>query len=291
MQNKICVYTGKLLAYNQPMRKLILFFIFIVFLQGAANAKSVEFSAVSNLSLEVDKSVKYADKMTPSIKNLLDVVEQINNNQSEFTIFLGDNLKGPDKYNLVMFAKIIRKLKKPVYALVGDKDVSQTKNLNKKEYYRVLNIFSKNRIKDYPYTKKINGFIFVFLDGVNQFIPTQYGYYKEDQTALLDEILNKYKNNPVIIVGHYPIFQSDEIKENMLPNNIGAMQEVILRHNNVIAIISGHHNIDDEYTKEDIYNISVQGLDKAGEYKKIYIDYNEKTKSTFVKTRIYGVDN
>ena len=273
------------------MRKLILFTVFIFLSLCAANAKSVEFSAVSNLGLEVDKSVKYADKMTPSIKNLLDVVEQINNNQSEFTIFLGDNLKGPDKYNLVMFAKIARKLKKPLYALVGDKDVSQTKNLDKKEYYRVLNIFSKNRIKDYPYAKKINGFVFVFIDGVNQLIPTQYGYYKEDQTALLDELLKKYKNYPVVLVGHYPIFNSDEIGENMLPNNIKPLQEVILRHNNVIVTIFGHHNIDDEYTKNGIYNIGVQSLEKSGEYKKIYIDYDEKTKNTFVKTRIYGVDN
>ena len=272
------------------MRKLILFFIFTVFFAGAANAKSVEFSAVSNAELEVDKSTKYADTMTPSIKNLLDVVEQINDNQSEFTLFLGDNLKGPDKYNLVMFAKIIRKLKKPVYALVGDKDVSQTKNLDKKEYYRVLNIFSKNRINDYPYVRKINGFVFVFIDGVNQFIPTQWGYYKEDQAASLDDILNKYKNKPVVLVGHYPILKSDEIKENMLPNDIKSLHDVLSHHNNIVAIISGHHNIDDEYTNNGIYNISVQSLSKTGEYKKIYIDYDEKTKNTFVKTRIYGIE-
>ena len=272
------------------MKKIILFFIFACFSLGVANAKTIEFCAISNIALEVDKSTKYADTMTPTIKNLLTATEQINDNGCEFTLFLGDNLKAPDKYNLVMFSKIIRKLKKPVFVSVGDKDVSQTKNLDKKEYYRVLKIFSKNKIKELPCVKKINGFVFVFMDGVNQFIPTQYGYYKENEIAFLDDTLRKYKNYPVIIVGHYPVFSSYDVKENMLPNKISDFHNVLSHHNNVIAIISGHHNIDDEYIQNEIYNISVQGLEKTKEYKKIFIDYNEKTKQTFVKTRIYSVE-
>ncbi len=272
------------------MKKIILFFIFTFFFTCATSAKTIEFCAISNIGLEVNKSTKYADIMTPTISNLLTATEQLNNNGCEFALFLGDNLKGPDKYNLVMFAKIIRKIKRPTYVNVGDKDVSQTKNLDKKEYYRVLKLFSKNKIKELPCIKKINGFVFVFMDGVNQFIPTQNGYYKEDEIAFLDEMLRKYKNYPVIIVGHYPIFASNEIKESMLPNKIGDFQTILSHHNNVIAIISGHHNIDEEYKYENIYNISVQGLEKTNEYKKIFIDYNEKTKETFVKTRIYSVE-
>ena len=272
------------------MKKVILLFIFMFFSLGVASAKSIEFCAISGSSLEVDKSTKYADTMTPSINKLLIATEQINTNQCEFTVFLGDNLKGPDKYNLVMFAKASKKLKEPTYVIVGDKDVSQTKNLDKKEYYRVLRIFSKNKIKELPTVKKINGFVFVFMDGVNQFIPTQYGYYKEDEIAFLDNTLRKYKNSPVVIVGHYPVFSSNDIKETMLPVKINDFQTAISHHNNVVAIISGHHNIDDEYRIGDIYNISVQGLEKSGEYKKIHIDYDTKTKKTFIKTRTYSTE-
>lgn len=272
------------------MKKVILLFISMFFSLGVANAQSVEFCAVSNVGLEVDKSTKYADTMTPTIQKLLDAKNQINNNGCEFTLFLGDNLKGPDKYNLVMFAKILRQFKKPTYVNVGDKDVSQTKNLDKKEFYRVLRIFSKNKIRQLPDVKKINGFAFIFMDGVNQFIPSQYGYYKEDELAFLDETLKKYKNYPVVIVGHYPVFASEEIAEDKLPNKINDFQTVLSRYDNVVAIVSGHHNIDDEYTKDQIYNISVQGLSQSNEYKKIFIDYDKKTKKTFVKTRIYSVE-
>ena len=113
------------------MKKVILLFISMFFSLGVVNAQSVEFCTVSNVGLEVDKSTKYADTMTPTIQKLLDAKNQINKNGCGFTLFLGDNLKGPDKYNLVMFAKILRQFKKPTYVNVGDKDVSQTKNLDK----------------------------------------------------------------------------------------------------------------------------------------------------------------
>ena len=272
------------------MRKLILIFIFTIFFSGVASAKSVEFSVVSNAGVQTDTSVKDAQKLTPSIKKLMDSIDLINKNGSEFTIFLGDNLAAANKYNLVMFSKITRELEKPVYVAIGDKDVAQTKNLDKKEYYRILNLFSKNRIKKLPEAKKINGFVFVFMDGVNQFIPTQYGYYRESELAELDIILKKYKNDPVVIIGHYPIYSSDEIKETILPHNIESFYNTLSKHKNVIAVVSGHHNIDDEYTKDGIYNISVQSLDKNSEFKKIYIDYTDRAKFTFVKTRVYKVE-
>ena len=94
----------------------------------------------------------------------------------------------------------------------------------------------------------------------------------------------------MIIVGHYPIFESDEITVKMLPYGIKSLQDTILHYGNVIAVISGHHNIDDEYINNKVYNISVQSLDKTNEYKKIYIDYNNENNKTFVKTRIYSVE-
>ncbi len=272
------------------MRKLILIFIFTIFFSGVASAKSVEFSVISNAEIKTDNSVKDSQKMTPSIQKLLNSIDIINKNGSEFTLFLGDNLAAADKYNLVMFSKITRKLKKPIYISVGDKDVAQTKKLDKNEYYRILNLFSKNRTKELPQAKKINGFVFIFTDGINQFIPTQYGYYKEDELALLDIMLKKYKNHPVIIVGHYPIYPSEEIKEQVLPFEIENFHKIISNYDNVIAVISGHHGIDDEYKKDGIYNISVQSLAKDSEFKKVYIDYSDKAKFTFVKTRVYKVD-
>lgn len=272
------------------MKKLVLFFMILVFNCNFAYANSVEFSVVSNVGLKTDTSVKNAQALTPSIETFFEAINQINSSDSDFTLFLGDNIKDANKYNLVMFAKILRKLKKPVYSIYGDSDISQTKKLDGKEYWRVLNLFSQNRTKDLPQAKKIKGFVFVFIDGVNQFIPTRYGYYKEDQTAWLDNTLRKYKKDPVIIVGHYPIFASQRIGEDILPNKIENLHTILSKHNNVIAIISGHHNIEDEYVVDGIYNISTQSLEKSQEYKKVLIDYDKRTKKTLVKTRIYKVE-
>lgn len=272
------------------MKKLFLFFMFMFIFCNTSYAKSVEFSVVSDTYLEVDNSTKYADKMTPSINTLLGAIDQINKSPAQFSIFLGDNLAKADKYSLVMFSKILRKLDKPVYVGIGDKDVAQTKDIDKKEYYRILNIFSQNRISELPQAKKINGFVFIFTDGINQFIPSQWGYFKENEIQQIDKLLTKYKKYPVVIVGHYPIYAAAELGESKLPHKIENYQKMLSNHDNVIAIISGHHNIEDEFLEGKIYNIYTQSLGKTAEFKKISIDYDNGTKKAFIKTRIYKVE-
>ena len=104
------------------MKKLVLFFMILVFNCNFAYANSVEFSVVSNVGLKTDTSVKNAQALTPSIENFFETINQINSSDSDFTLFLGDNIKDANKYNLVMFAKILRKLKKPVYSIYGARE-------------------------------------------------------------------------------------------------------------------------------------------------------------------------
>lgn len=272
------------------MKKLFLFFALLVFTCNFSFAKSIEFSVISDAKLKTDNSVKNSKAMTPSIEKLMGAVEQINDSPSNFTVFLGDNIAGANKYSLVMFSKIINKLKKPVYVGIGEKDVAQTKNLDKKEYYRILNLFSSNKIKGLPFAKKVKGFVLVFMDGTNQFIPTSNGYYKENEIAWLDKTLKEYQKYPIVIFQHYPVFETYSINEKKLPHKFEEYQKVISHHNNVVAMITGHHNIDDEIKYDGINFITLPSLETVGQFKKITIDYDKKTGESFVKTRLYTLE-
>lgn len=271
------------------MKKLALLLVFGVLLSPAVCAQSIEFNVLSEVKLQTDNSVKNSKVLTPSIKTFLSTVEQINKNGGKFNVFCGDNIHKADKYSLVMFSKILRKLKKPSYVVVGEKDVAQTKGLDKKEYYRILNLFSKNKVKNLPYKKEIDDFVFLFVDGVNQFIPSQFGYYKENQLAWLEIMLEENKNKPVIIVQHYPIEAFENISDKKLPYKKEDYQKIISKYENIIAIISGHHGIEAEFEKDNVNYIFMPSLNESGEYKKIKIDYDEDSKKAFVKTRIYKV--
>ncbi len=246
------------------MKKILFFFIFLFLTFNVSFSQELEFSVVSDSCVYID--IKNKKQKTESISFFQKAVDKINSSKSEFTLFLGNNINNPNKHNLVVLSKMLKKLDEPFYTLVGDKDVSSTKGLNKKEYYRILNLFTKNRTKNQPETKEIDGIIFVFLDGVNEFMPSANGYYKEEQ-----------------------IYPSNSIKESALPYNIKEMQKIISTHNNVIATITGHHNIEDEYLYGNIYNITTSSLSKDGEYKRIVLDYDKKTKKAIFKTRIYSV--
>jgi len=54
----------------------------------------------------------------------------------------------------------------------------------KKEYYNLLNRFSKNKISKLPSVKKINGFVFIFMDGTNEMVSMPRGYYKEKELII-----------------------------------------------------------------------------------------------------------
>ena len=92
--------------------KLLFLLGFIFVFQSAANSAEVTFTAISDTNIKADK---VNNSMTPSIKKLLMAKNDINKSGSKFVIFLGNNISKAEKYDLVMFSKIINKINKPVY--------------------------------------------------------------------------------------------------------------------------------------------------------------------------------
>ncbi len=277
------------------MKALKIFFILLVFLfctlgmSNGAIAGEITFTAVSDVNLKADK---VNNSMTPSINNLLKAADDINHSGSDCVFFLGNNISGANPYDLVMFSKAINKIQKPIYTTIGNRDVQKAKNLDKKEYFRLLNKFSKNKTSKLPCAKKINGLVFIFMDGTNQMVSLPRGYFKDGELIILEKYLTKYKNENVIIIQHFPVADmKEEIKNTYNANDY---KTILKRHNNVIAVISGNENEDFEIEDENgIKHINVQSLSKSNEYKVINIrpvNKNINSKGFSIKTKIISVE-
>ncbi len=267
------------------MKKIFLILLSFLIIQTSAFAGDEAITVIADVHLNSDKA---ENKMTPSIKKLLSVVEIVNNGSSNCVVFLGDNIHSANRYDLAMFAKIIKKIKKPVYVTVGNRDLSKTKGLEKKEYYRILNKFSDNKLKTLPSYKKQGDFIFVFLSGTNETIPSYRGYYRAAELEYLDNILTKHKDKKVIIFQHYPIIEpkEDETRKLVKPE---LYTEVLKAHNNVLAIVSGHYHTEGVFDVDGIKHISVNSLGANGEFEQIKI-FKNKNGTYTITTSIYNVE-
>ena len=114
--------------------KILCLLLFLAFNQ-AVFAEDKTIAVISDVHLSSDKSGE--NKMTPSINNLLKAVDIINQGNFEDVFFLGDNLIFANRYNLEMFEKLIKGMKKQTYVTVGKRVLGKTKGLLKKDYKKI----------------------------------------------------------------------------------------------------------------------------------------------------------
>lgn len=272
------------------MKKIIiLLFLLLLIGKNPVFAGEIKFVAISDIHISHKKNVINKDtKLTQSIKNLQSAIRQINKSDCNFVVFAGDALDKTEKKNLVLFAKIIRKLNKPYYVTLGNNDVSQVSELDKKEFFHLLNMYSGNKTRKTPCViKKSQGLVFVMMDGVNQFVPMPNGNYKEEELIWLNKQLKKYKNRKVVIIQHFPVIEPTE-NESLKTHNADKYLELISKHKNILAIISGHYHEENLQKINDIYHISLPSLIDNKEYEEITI---EKEKNNYIiKTKITPVE-
>lgn len=265
--------------------KLIIVFCFVFFVQTQSFAKNETITVISDTHLSSDKQ---NNSMTPSIEKLLKAVNQANADTSDCVIFLGDNIQSPNKLDIAMFAKIINKIKKPVYVVAGNRDISKTKGVDKKEYYRVLNKFSSNKVSKLPTYKKQGDLIFIFMAGINETFPTYKGYYKNEELIFLDETLTKFKDKKAVIFQHFPVVppKEDETRQTVKPE---LYLDVLAKHENVLAVVSGHYHKEDVIPMNNVKHISVGSLNQTGEYEQIKI-FKNKNNTYTVTSKIFSVE-
>lgn len=201
---------------------------------------------------------------------LEEAVKQVNKLKGvSFVVFTGDNINRPREENLVEFVRIANKLNVPYYLAFGDHDVYKNGGMSKVNYIKIVkdnNIFYKPSSSNYVIKK--DGFVFIVLDGAKEVIPGSVGYYRQSTLEWLDKQLSKYKKYPVVILQHYPIVEPKERKSHRVYQPEKYF-EVLEKHNNVIAIVSGHYHLNGEQMKDGIYHISTPSLIVEPNYYKI----------------------
>ncbi len=240
------------------MKKFLLFiFAFILLLSSKAYAETIKFIQVTDVHLSADNEF--------SKKEFKSAIKDINNQPNiAFVVFTGDNINEPNVKNLKTFLSIAGKLKVPYYIVLGNHDVYKSGGLSKVRYFEIIrqkNIFFPQRKPNYKFSK--NRFNFFIVDGAKEIIPGPVGYYKEDTLKWLDKQLSKSKKRPAVIFQHYPLVYPEDSEKRLKTHKTYKSEEyleMLNKHDNVLAVISGHFHTNSENMQNGVYHISTPSM-------------------------------
>lgn len=252
------------------MKKIILCFLSILLLTfQTATAKDIKFAQVTDVffkesSLPLQKVIQDINK-TPDI---------------DFVVFTGNNIGRASVENLKNFLDDVKHLNKPYYIVLGNKDVSKSHNLDKKTYMKTVRKYNPFHPKETNYTFKKGNIVFIVVDGSKELIPTVNGYYNQQTIAWVDKQLTKNAKYKTVIIQHFPLANKPN-NEFYYTYNILEYMQMLSRHTNVLAVISGHYNKNDEVTYNGVSHITTPNMG-GGVYKIIEID-DDNTVYTMLK--------
>lgn len=242
------------------MKKFLALFVFIIsilLIAPQAFAENIKFIQVTDVHLA--KNSEYSQKVLKA------TVEDINKQQGvSFVVFTGDNINYAAKDDLRIFASIVKKLNVPYYVVIGNHDVYKAGGMSKIQYLDILresNFKIRQRKPNFKWRKK--GFEFLIVDGAKEVIPGPAGYFKKDTLKWLDKNLAKNRRRTVVIFQHYPIEYPDGAEGRLKTHKTYKSEDykdIIDRHHNVLAIISGHLHTNGENMRNGVYHISSPSL-------------------------------
>jgi 3',5'-cyclic AMP phosphodiesterase CpdA len=209
-------------------------------------------------------------RMLSDSKNLLeDAIYQVNKmNDIDVVVFSGDSINSPLKQDLISFVKIANRLKYPWYYALGNHEVSVSGDFTKEKYFRIVEALNLNyssltvhdvAVRPYYVIAPKKDYKIIFLDGVIDTKITANGEFTEKQLKWLDEKLTEYKNQKVIIVQHFPVV---EPCKSLLHRTLDAKEylEILDKHNNVVAVLSGHYHCAKVTQRNNVLHISSPSL-------------------------------
>ncbi len=229
------------------MKKIFGLFFVYLFLCTTVFAKDLRFIQITD--------VRYSQANNSEI--LKQVIKDVNKQKDvDFVVFTGDNIQKPDKQELNNFISAAKKLNKPFYVLIGDKDVNKHKDLSKKDYQRILKKkLHTCKTYDLNYTFEKGGVVFMVVDGAKDVIPGTNGYYKDDVVEWVDKTLSENSKKNVVILQHFPLIPPAE-NEGYVTFKPQKYLDVIEKHPNVRAVVAGHFGVNKEETVNEVKYIS-----------------------------------
>lgn len=252
-------------GFFQGMKNLFKLFLAYcltaVLITQTAIAKDIKFVQITDSHFSTSKA-DYTEREVEISKSVLEkTVKDINSiSNIDFVVFTGDNIDQADDTQLKKFLKIANKLKYPYYVVIGNHEVFKSQNLTKKDYMRIVRRYSKNcRPWSANYVFEKSGIVFIVVDGAKEIIPGPAGYFRKDTLNWLDKKLSHYKYSKVVIFQHFPVVEPYYNRTHMTYNK-EAYEEVLKKHNNVVAIVSGHFHANGEKMVDGVYHVSTPAL-------------------------------
>lgn len=266
---------------------MFLFVTSAMLLTQCADAKSVKFIQITDSHFSTNPSTYTQRDVSESEKSLQNAIKDINTIKGiDFVAFTGDNIDQANAKDLELFLKTANKLNVPYYIVIGNHEVFKSHDFDKKEYLKTVKKFSKSYKPNKPnYVFEKKGFVFLVVDGAKEVIPGASGYYKKDTLTWLDKTLSKYKNRDVVILQHFPIVEP-YYNRSHTTYNIKDYEAVIKKHDNVIAIFSGHYHANAENKKDGIYHVSTPSLVEAPHNYKIVEIISKDKKDCQIYTQL-----
>ncbi len=266
------------------IKKVIILLMFIMLWHTqAVTAGEIRFVQIAD--------THYSTKSDYSGEVLKAAVKDINSlGNISFVVFTGDNIDSSKIENLEGFLKIINKLNVPYYIVIGNHDVFKSNGLSKKRYIEIIKSHNWFYFPSKPnYVFKRGEFVFIVLDGAKETIPGTTGYYRQATLEWLDKQLTKYKKKKVILLQHFPILPPNDERSHKVyqPEKFYA---VLNKHNNVIAIVSGHYHTNKEKMENGIYHINSPALVSVTNPYKIIDIVTTKGFSPMIYTQLREVD-
>lgn len=228
------------------MKKFLSAFFVYFFISTSVLARDIKFVQITD--------VRYKNGENQTLSS---VIQDVNKTKGiDFVVFTGDSLDKAQKENLEAFLAQAKRLKKPYYIVIGDKDVNKHHDLSKKQFAKIL----KKKIRGYKpdtnnYIFEKNSVVFMVVDGSKDVIPSTNGYYKDDVLEWVDANLDLYSKKNVVILQHFPLIPPTN-NENYYTFRAENYLKILKKHPNVKAVISGHFGINKEITQDGIVHIS-----------------------------------
>ncbi len=244
------------------MIRILLCLFFMLLSSGAVPAGQLKIVHISDVHISLNKDNYGNRNIKRSALNLQKAVNSINAMEDvDFTVFSGDNIDDYRSEDLIKFCEITKKLEKPYYVAIGNHDAFAYGDLTKEKYLQILKKHNKNQKKAEPsyYVRPNKDLVLVVLDGVINRIPSSFGYYSDETLAWLDKVLTKFKKKNVIIVQHFPLVEPYEKKSHRVkyPEKY---ENLLKKHENVKAILSGHYHKYNLVKRDGIYHVSAPAL-------------------------------
>lgn len=245
------------------MKKIFFIFVFMFsILCNSCYAKNVKFVQITDVMYGKNNSAELLEKAIKDVNEMKDI---------DFVVFTGDNTAGANIEYLKKFVKTAQKLNKPFYIIAGDRDVAKSKHLTKEVYAEKLHkLMGRKSPKTLNYTFQKGNITFIAADGAKDFITMPNGYFNKNTLQWIETQINQNKKNKIVLLQHFPLANKTS-NDLLYTANAPEYLKMINKYDNVIAVVAGHFNKNDEISLNGIYYIVTPSLTQNC-YKIIEID-------------------